>query len=227
MCVSHVHEWPLAYDTTHKAFVKMKHVSKSQRIKDRQLRNRSKALWFRRDLFDPQLIWLRNGTPLRQPLPDVPLYISQQGIVYTLTRFGLRPLKTNFWKKNHYCWRTRNGNRQGQVYPYIKFRNVTYRIHELMALAWLHAKSNDEAIDHINGDIENCDIINLRVISKAENSRCGGLLKRLRNAAIRLNEPRLNPLNIPQERLLEIYKTVPIPKRGKIKDSVFLAFIEK
>ena len=218
-------ERPFVTKAKHKAFVRMKGICKALRRKERQSRNRSKALWFRRDLFDPHLIWLRNGTPLRQPLPDVPLYISQQGIVYTLTRFGLRPLKTNYWKKNHYCWRTRNGNRQGQVYPYIKFRDVTYRIHELMALAWLHPKADDEDIDHINGDIENCDIINLRIISKAENSRCGGLLKRLRNASIRLNEPRLNPLNIPQPRLLEIFASVRVTNHRQTMDSQLLRLV--
>lgn len=211
----------------------MTNICKSQRIKQRQLRCKVKSReltvkrgeWFRHDLFDPQLIRLRNGTPLRQPIIDVPLYISQQGNVYTFTQLGLRPLKTNYWKKNHYGWRTCNGNHQGQVYPYINFRDTTYRIHELMALAWLHTKSDEEAIDHINGDIENCNIVNLRVISKAENSRCGGLLKRLRNAAIRLNEPRLNPVNISQERLLEIFDAVHVTDHRKLIDNDLLKLV--
>ena len=202
----------------------MKGICKSQRIKERQLHCKGERLevrgerrvWYRRDLFDPQLIHLRNGTLLRQPIIDVPLYINQQGIVYTLTRFGLRPLRTNFWKKNHYGWRTRNGNYQGQIYPYVIFRKVTYRIHVLMADAWFGPRETYEAIDHINGNIDDNRLVNLRIVSKAENYRCGGILKRLRNASVRLNEPRLNPINIPQERLLEIFEgKYPITVNGE------------
>lgn len=164
--------------------------------KSKSARLPGRPLAYVQDTIDPSLIRLMNGQMLRQPIPEVPLCINKRGWVYSLTHAGLRRRRTNFWKKNHYGKRTRSGNSQGQVYPYVTFRNVTYRIHELMAQAWLHAKAYGEAIDHINGDIDNCELINLRVISKRENDRCGGILKRMRNAARRLKEPRLDPLNI-------------------------------
>lgn len=209
----------------------MKQICKSLRIKVRQQKTKrrcpAKPVSYRVNPNDPrELILTEDGTILRQAIDGVGLFVSTSGRTYALTSWGLRPRQVNLWKKNNYGKLTRNGNRQGQVYPYIYYRKGTYRIHELMALAWLHAKSDDEAIDHINGDIENCDLTNLRVISKEENCRCGGLLKRLRNASIRLYEPRLNPVNIPQEKLLEIFATFRLPKSRKAIDAYLLSLLD-
>ena len=204
----------------------MKKTCKSLLVKCRQQKNKHRRpaprVSYRVNPDDPRELILTDGTILRQAIDGVGLFVSIHGQTYALSNWGLRQRRVNLWKKNNYGKLTRNGNRQGQVYPYVCFRKGTYRIHELMALAWLHPKSDDEAIDHINGDIENWDLINLRVISKAENCRCGGLLKRLRNASIRLNEPRLNPINIPQPRLLEIFSSIRPKKYRKRMDKELL-----
>ena len=197
----------------------MQNVCKKQLIKQRQQRRKiSKPVQFIQDPDDARTIRLLNGQELRRPFPDVPLYINKLGWVYSLTRFGLRRLRTDFWKKNNYCKRTCSGNAQGQIYPYVNFQNVTYRIHRLMAYAWLRPCGDDETIDHINGDIDNNRLVNLRIITKAENYRCGGILRRLRNASRRLNDPSLDPVNISQERLLQIYDSVDPVEAAAIMD---------
>jgi hypothetical protein len=176
----------------------------------RKPRSPGKPLWYKQDARDRRQIILKNGTRLRQAIIDVDLYLSQGGNVYSLTRFGLRQLRVNFGKKNNYCKPTRNGNAQGECYPYINFRARTYRMHKLMALAWCGGIPDGFVADHINGDIDDFRLKNIRVISIAENNRCGGILRRLRNAAVRLRDPTLDPLHIPQERLLKIFADITV-----------------
>ena len=198
-----------------------KGICKSLRIKERQLRNRQRKnrkpqpfLWFKFDPDDHRQLILSNGTRLRQAYDGVGLFLSQGGNVYALTQLGLRNRRVNFWKKNNYCKRIMHGRGrcQGQCYPYVHFHEHTYRLHQLMACAWLGGVPDGMVPDHINGNIDDFRTANLRVITVEENDRCGGILRRLRNASVKYNLPELNPRNMTQEELLERfehYKGIP------------------
>ena len=155
---------------------------------------------------------LRNGTALRQAIPGVGLYLSQGGRVYSLTAFGLRPRRIRFLKKNNYGKKTVNGVPNGQRYPYVDFRGKKYDVHILVTLAWLRPRREGEEIDHINGNIDDCRLVNLRIVTKEENRRCAQILRRLRNASVKYNLSELNPRNMSREELLERferYKDIP------------------
>lgn len=180
-----------------------------------------KPILFRRDPNDPKQLILLNGTRIRQGVEGVGLYASRGGRVYSLTSKGLREIRINYCRNNHYGRRTKGGNRQGQRYPYVKYKGKTYRVHFLVAFAWIGPKPEKHVLDHINGDIDDCRLVNLRFISKEENNRCGGILRKLRNAAVRLKDPSLNPANIPQSRLLIIFATITPCDPNKIMDDDF------
>ncbi len=192
-----------------------KGICKSLRIKERQLRNRQRKprkpqpyVWFKFDPDDSRQLILSNGTRLRQAYAGIGLFLSQGGNVYALTRLGLRNRRVNFWKKNNYCKRIMNGRgcSQGQSYPSVEFLSRHYRLHKLMAHAWLGGIPNGMVADHINGNIDDFRTANLRIVSVEENDRCGGILRRLRNAAVKYGLPELNPRHMSREELLERFE---------------------
>lgn len=82
--------------------------------------------------------------------------------------------------------RIRNNRRSGAVYPYM----VNYRAycHRLIGRTFLRKLRKGEVYDHINGDITNYSVTNLRIVKKANNDRDAGFLKKLRNKGI---DPRM------------------------------------
>ena len=162
--------------------------------------------WYKQDPNDPKQLILRNGTRLRRSYDDVDLYTTENERIYSLTRYGLRPLKIQRIKKRNYGKKTRSGTYQGQRYPYVIFRNKKYEVHILVTLAWLRARGPGEEIDHIDGNIDDCRLINLRIISAEENDRCAGILRRLRNASVRYDLPGLNPRNMSRDELIERFE---------------------
>ena len=215
LLISCAQERPFVSKNQAKTNRKMKNCCQSLRIKERQLRNRQRKprkpqpfLWFKPDPDDSRQLILSNGTRLRQAYRDVGLYLSQGGNVYALTRRGLRNRRVNFWKKRTYCHRlhTGRGCSQGQNYPYVDYRGRTYRMHQLMACAWLGGIADGMVTDHINGDIDDFRTANLRIISVQENDRCGGILRRLRNASARYGLPLLNPRHMSRAELLDRFE---------------------
>ena len=205
----------------------MKSICKSLRIKERQLRNKRrkprkplKPVWFRVDPDDPCVLILRNGKRLRQK-EGLDLFFSMDGDVYSLTKYGLRKRRINFTRKRRYCMKSRNGVNNGRRYPYITFRGSTFTIHIYMIEIWVRPRREGEEIDHINGNIDDCRLINLRIVTKEENRRCAQILRRLRKAAKQLNDPSLDPLNIPQPRLLKIFATLTVGDPTKIMEDDF------
>lgn len=182
--------------------------------KRRKPRSPSKPKWYKQDPRDKRQIILKNGTRLRQSIVGVGLYLTQGMNVYGLSRKGLRQLRVSFWKKNTYCKINLTGTRQGQNYPYVNYHGHTYRVHQLMARAWLGGIPDGMVADHINGDIDDSRLVNIRVISIPENNRCGGILRRLRNASVKCGHPELNPRNIRQRELLELFERLK-PYRGR------------
>ena len=213
----------------------MTNICKSLRIKERQLRNKRRKPGKQHERLDysvlsetPRILQLRDGTLLRQPIEGIDLYLSEDARVYAINRTGLREKRVDYTKKNNYCKRlnTGRGHHQGQNYPRVRFLGKKYSMHTLMAILFKGGVPKGKVADHINGNIDDFSIRNIRVISIPENNRCGGILKRYRNASKRLNEPRLNPLNIPQEKLLRIFAEFRKPKSGKVKDSYLLSLLD-
>ena len=206
----------------------MRGICKEQRIKERQQLNKRKkprrpfpAVEYAVVADNQKTLRLRNGTVLRQAISGVGLYLSQSGRVYSLTAFGLRRLRINYTRKRRYGKKSRNGVPNGRRYPYITFRGGTYVIHILMVETWLRPRREGEEIDHINGNIDDCRLINLRIVTREENRRCAQILRRLRKAAKQLNDPSLDPINIPQPRLLKIFATLTVGDPNKIMDDDF------
>ena len=206
----------------------MRGICKEQRIKERHQSNKRKKP--RRPLpprdyavvaDNQNILRLRNGTALRQAIPGVGLYLSQGGRVYSLTAFGLRPRRIRFLKKNNYGKKTANGVPNGQRYPYVIFNGKKYDVHLLVVLAWLRPRREGEEIDHINGNIDDCRLVNLRIVTKEENRRCAQILRRLRKAAKQLKDPSLDPIHIPQSRLLKIFATLTVCDPKDIMDDDF------
>lgn len=207
----------------------MRGICKEQRIKERQQSNYKRkkprrpfpAVEYAVVADNQKTLRLRNGTVLRQAIPGVGLYLSQGGRVYSLTAFGLRPRRIRFLKKNNYGKKSANGVPNGQRYPYVIFNGKKYDVHLLVALAWIGVRKDGEEIDHINGNIDDCRLVNLRIVTKEENRRCAQILRRLRKAAKQLNDPSLDPLNIPQPRLLKIFATLTVGDPAKIMEDDF------
>lgn len=201
----------------------MKSKCKSLRIAERHLRRRRQPHRLSKPLLftvvseqRPRILQLRNGDLLRQAIPGVRLYLSITGRVYSLTRYGLRQRRVNFWKKHTYCkpLTTGRGHHQGESYPNVSDRNKRYAMHQLMAEAWCGGLSEGFVADHINGDIDDFSERNIRVITVEENIRCGGVLRRLRRASVLYDCPQLHPMNMDQPELLDLFERLK-PYSGK------------
>ena len=192
----------------------MKSTCKSLCIAERHLRNRRrKPKTPRRPLppvpftvvsEEPRILRLRNGSLLKQAIPGVHLYLSKGGRVYSLTKYGLRQISIQYNRKKNYGHKTPNGVPNGPRYPYVIFGGKKYDVHLLVVLAWIGVRKDGEEIDHINGNIDDCRTINLRIVSREENRRCAQILRRLRHAAQTLHDPSLDPRNIEPKRLEKI-----------------------
>ena len=176
------------------------------------------TIWFKVDPHDERTLILKNGCRIRQGFDGVGLYASRGGKVYALTSQGLREKRINYCRNKGYLKRTCTGHKQGQRYPYVKYRDKTYRVHLLVAYAWIGPKPEGCDVDHINGNIDDCRLINLRIITKKENRRCAGILKRLRKASRDLRDTKLHPRHIPPTRLLIIFATITPNDPAKIME---------
>lgn len=188
---------------------------KSLRIKVRQqknhkLKNRyrrwAKPVGFKVDINDPHQLILRNGTRIRQILDNVDLYLSEEGRVYSLTRFGLRRRRVDVCKKKRYGLKSQNGVSNGQTYPFVTFRGRTFRVHTYVALAWIGPRPDGHEIDHLNGNIDDWRRCNLSYVTIEENRRRAVILRRLRKAARKYNLPQMNPANRTPEDMLSLFE---------------------
>lgn len=190
-------------------------MQKKGKIKTRGM---PKPMWYKQDPSDERQLILKNGTRIRKSFDDVGLYCTRGGKVYALSKYGLLPRTIQFLKKNNYGKKTANGVRNGQRYPYVIFRDKKYDVHLLVALAWIGVRKEGEEIDHINGNIDDCRMVNLRIVTKEENRRRAKILRRLRHAARALHDPSLDPRNIEPQRLEQIFATLTVEdylSRGK------------
>ena len=123
------HERPFD-KTKHKTFAQMNNICKAQRIKERQLRSKKTRqhmmpvlVWYKFDPDDSRQIILSNGTRIRQAIDGVGLYCTEGGRFYSLTRYGLRPIRVQLAPKKNYGKRIigGRGHHQGQHYPHVAY----------------------------------------------------------------------------------------------------------
>ena len=155
--------------------------------------------------FTPETRILPDGTLVAHYL-DSPVWCSLSGAMYVLegstfkrrTVTGLKPQK-NYGRK------TPNGWPVGNCYPHFYYRGTNYYAHKVMALSWIGPRPEGWQIDHLNGDICNWSIINLRIVTIAENYRCALILRERRLIAAQNNDPSRDPLNMRPDDLLALF----------------------
>lgn len=107
------------------------------------------------------------------------LYAGSDGKFYN--KFG-HPIKHGFSPAK----RHRNNRVSGTVYPCLTYYNAY--CHRLIGRTFLRKLRKGEVYDHIDGDITNYSVRNLRIIKIETNKRDGGFLRKLRNKGI---DPRM------------------------------------
>ena len=114
-----------------------------------------------------------------------PFWLSEKGVVFIRYANGKwNKRKVDTCARKGYNTRTQNGVIRGKTYPGVTYKGVHYRVHMLMALAWLGAIPQGWEVDHLNGDINNWTLDNIRIVTIAENYRCGAILRWLRKKSI-------------------------------------------
>ena len=81
-----------------------------------------------------------------------PFWLSEKGDVfirYANRRWHRRIVDT--CARKSYNTRTPNGVIRGRIYPGVTYKGVHYRVHILMALAWIGSIPAGWQVDHING----------------------------------------------------------------------------
>ena len=177
---------------------------RKQRNKRKKCRKLSRALEYKIDPNDPSVLILRNGTRIKQK-QGLDLFLSLKGEVYAMTKYGLRRRRVDYCRKRRYGLLSCNGVRNGQRYPYITFRNGTYRMHILMVEIWLRPRREGEEVDHLDGNIDNFALENLEIVTREENIRRRKILNALRKAAVVLHDPSLDPSRKSPAELSRIY----------------------
>ena len=110
-----------------------------------------------------------------------PFWLSEKGDVfihYANGRWNRRTVDT--CARKNYNTRTPNGVIRGRIYPGVTYQSVHYRVHILMALAWIGTIPAGWEVDHLNGDINNWTRDNIRIVTVAENYRCARYLRVMR-----------------------------------------------
>lgn len=177
---------------------------RKQRNKRKKYRKLSRALEYQTDPNDPSVLILRNGTRIKQK-QRLDLFLSLKGEVYAMTKYGLRRRRVDYCRKRRYGLLSCNGVRNGRRYPYITFRNGTYRMHILMVEIWLRPRREGEEVDHLDGNIDNFALENLEIVTREENIRRRKILNALRRAAVVLHDPSLDPSRKSPAELSRIY----------------------
>ena len=208
----------------------MKGTCKGLSIAERKLRNRSSKqkrrskgwkcfppLQFKVDQEDPTVLILRNGMRIKQK-EGLDLFLSMDGAVYALTKYGLRRRRIDFNRKKRYGMKSCNGVNNGRRYPYITFRGGTYTIHILMVEIWIRPRREGEEVDHLDSNIDNFALENLEIVTREENNRRRKILNAMRKAAIELNDPSLDPVNKTPEEMARIYQELDVDDPNAIME---------
>ena len=155
--------------------------------------------------FIPETRILPDGTLVARYL-DTPVWCSLFGAMYVLEGSAFkRKAVSGLTPQKNYARKTRNGCVIGQCYPHFNYRGVNYYAHKVMALSWIGPRPQGWQIDHLNGDIRNWTITNIRIVTKEENYRCAVILRARRFIAAQDHDPAKLPANMRPEELLELF----------------------
>ena len=173
----------------------------------RKRRQPGPPLWYKEDPEDERQLILKNGTRIRRCHDDVLAYCSQGGQFYSLSRYGLRAIHVHISPKKNYCKPVAGlGHNQGHHYPHIYIGDKYFPAHHMMIWAWCGEWDKlIENVDHIDGNIRNWKLSNLRVVLIEINDWCGGIIRRLRNAAKKYKLPMMHPSRRKPEDMLALY----------------------
>ena len=191
----------------------------------RKQRSPSPPLWYKVDPKNKRILILRNGMRIKQK-EGLDLFLSLNGAVYALTKYGLRRRRIDYCRKKRYGMKSCNGVNNGRRYPYITFRGGTYVIHTLMVETWLRPRREGEEVDHLDSNIDNFALGNLEIVTREENNRRRKILKAMRKAAIELNDPRLDPVNKTPEEMARIYHELDTDDPNAIMEADFTQYRE-
>ena len=157
-----------------------------------------------REGFEPE-VCTHEGLSLAHA-QGTPFWLSEKGDVfirYANGRWHRRIVDT--CARKSYNTRTLNGVIRGKTYPGVTYKGVHYRVHILMALAWIGSIPAGWEVDHLNGDINNWTRDNIRIVTVAENYRCAVILRARRMVARQDNDPSKLPENMKAEELLALF----------------------
>lgn len=172
-------------------------------------RKPGKQLQYKVDPKNKLILILRNGTRIKQK-EGLDLFLSSGGVVYALTKSGLRRRRIDYCRKRMYGKKSRNGVPNGRRYPYVTFRRGTYPVHILQVEIWIRPRRKGEEVDHLDGNIDNFALENLEIVTREENNRRRKILNAMRKAARDLHDPSLDPKNMSPERLQKIFATLTV-----------------
>lgn len=172
-------------------------------------RKPGKKLQYKVDPKNKLILILRNGTRIKQK-EGLDLFLSSGGVVYALTKSGLRRRRIDYCRKRRYGKKSRNGVPNGRRYPYVTFRRGTYPVHILQVEIWIRPRRKGEEVDHLDGNIDNFALENLEIVTREENNRRRKILNAMRKAARDLHDPSLDPKHMPPERLQKIFATLTV-----------------
>ena len=134
--------------------------------------------------FVPQTRTLSDGT-LVAHAGDTPFWCAQDMRVYRQDDAGVfARQKVYEWDTKKYAQIGPSGHPIGHTYPGFNYRGTNYDVHRLMAMAWIGAIPEGWQVDHKNGDIYNWSLDNIRIVTVAENYRCGVILRWLRGKGV-------------------------------------------
>lgn len=131
-----------------------------------------------------------NYTPITDTLPDGRLVaLDPESSVWATQDCHLfkRNERGEWMTVNVYYYPefARKPNSHSQ-YPIINYTHghYPYHAHSVVARAWIGPVPPGYQVDHIDGDRQNPNLFNLRIVKIAINHRDGGFLKKLRNQKI-------------------------------------------
>lgn len=193
--------------------------SRDECQKSRVKRKPWPPLRYKVDPDDPLVLILRNGTRIKQK-EGLDLFLSSGGVVYALTKSGLRRRRIDYCRKRRYGKKSRNGVPNGRRYPYVTFRRGTYPVHILQVEIWIRPRRKGEEVDHLDGNIDNFALENLEIVTREENNRRRKILNAMRKAARDLHDPSLDPKHMSPERLQKIFATLEVGNPTEMNERV-------
>lgn len=149
---------------------------------------------------------------------------SKLFIYYASTRgYVLRVLKSNYSEEKVKVW-----YRRGKAYIKINYKEIPLK--QVIAAAFLKEYKKGDIVECIDGNIYNCRVDNLRIVSPQEHGRRTG--GKSRNIPVRVISPDGKQRDYPSERaaaraLYCSYQTVINRVNGKYSKSVIDEYIIK